>query len=374
MNLPKTNPKNDRVKRDYLIWLKEAKQRSAKTAEQARHAIDRLESYTGFKDFGTFNKDQALAFKRALLAMKGQRSGTAMSISTVHHTLQAVKEFLAWLHGRQEYRNRIKPADIQYLNLTTGEERQAHTTRPRTYATPDQYRAALLAMPNTTEIERRDRAVMALLFLTGMRDAALVSLKIKHISVERNHVFQDPRQVATKFSKPIESFFFPVGDDIAAIVRGWVNELTKDKLFGGEDPLFPKTQNGQDESKNFVAVGLSRDHWTNAQPVRKIFRTAYDRVNLPYFPPHTVRNTLTQLAYKLNLTPEQFKAWSQNMGHDKPLTTLNSYGHVSTERQGEIINGLGKVKSAPAPDDTAAKIAEIHAMLKGQSGSPPAVA
>ena len=260
MTPPKTSPKNDRVKRDYLIWLKEAKQRSTKTAEQARHAIDRLEAYTGYKDFATFNKDQALAFKRHLLDMKGVRSGKTISLSTIHHTLQAVKEFMAWLHGRQEYRNRIKPADIQYLNLTTGEERQAHTTRPRAYATLDQYRAALFAMPAATEIDRRDRAAMALLLLTGMRDAALVTLKIKHISVERSYVFQDPRQVATKFSKPIETFFFPVGDDVAAIVRNWVNELTKVKLFGGEDPLFPKTLNGQDDCRNFVAVGLSRDH------------------------------------------------------------------------------------------------------------------
>jgi hypothetical protein len=52
------------------------------------------------------------------------------------------------------------------------------------------------------------------------------------------------------------------------------------------------------------------------------------------------RSTLTQLAYKLQLSPEQFKAWSQNMGHEKPLTTLNSYGHVSIERQAEIIRDL----------------------------------
>src|ERR1700722_10940898 len=103
MNTPKTNPQNDRVKRDYLIWLKEAKQRSASTVEQARHAIDRLEIYTGFKDFGTFNKEQALAFKRALLGTTAKRSGKPMSIATVHHTLQAIKEFLAWLQGRQEY-------------------------------------------------------------------------------------------------------------------------------------------------------------------------------------------------------------------------------------------------------------------------------
>ena len=75
--MPRTNPKNDRVKREYLVYLKDARQRSATTVDQVRHAIDRLEVYTGFKDFGTFNKEQALGFKRAPVANKGQRSRQA---------------------------------------------------------------------------------------------------------------------------------------------------------------------------------------------------------------------------------------------------------------------------------------------------------
>jgi hypothetical protein len=39
-------------------------------------------------------------------------------------------------------------------------------------------------------------------------------------------------------------------------------------------------------------------------------------------------------------TPEEFKAWSQNLGHDKVLTTFLSYGQVESRRQGEIIRGL----------------------------------
>ena len=85
MTCLKTNPRNDRAKRDYLVWLKEAKQRSPATVEQARHAIDRLETYTGYKDFGTFNKDQAIAFKAALLASNGERTGKLISLATVHH-------------------------------------------------------------------------------------------------------------------------------------------------------------------------------------------------------------------------------------------------------------------------------------------------
>ena len=111
---------------------------------------------------------------------------------------------------------------IAYLNLTTKDERIAHVTTPKSYASLEQYRAALFAMPTTTDVQHRDRALMALLLLTGMRDAAVVSLRIKHISIERGYVFQDPREVNTKFSKPIETFFYPVGEDVAAIVNDWV--------------------------------------------------------------------------------------------------------------------------------------------------------
>jgi len=193
-----------------------------------------------------------------------------------------------------------------------------------------------------------------------------VSLKLRHISVKRRHVSQNPREVKTKFRKTIETFFFPVGEDVATIVAEWVQFLIAEKLYGADDPLFPKTIVRPDAEGSFKAQGLGREHWTNATPVRKIFRAAFERIGLPYFNPHSIRDTLTQLAYKLQLTPEQFKAWSQNMGHDKPLTTLNSYGHVAIERQAEIIGDLAHPRAGAAPDDMANKIAEKVAALISQ--------
>ena len=240
MEPQRNNPKNDRFKREYLIYLKDARQRSIATVEQVRHAIDRFETYIGFKDFGTFNKEQARGFKRALLNSIAKRSGKPLSTATAHHILQALKEFLAWLHCRPGYRRRIDLTHIAYLNLTTKDERIAHVTSPKSYASLEQYRAALFAMPNGTEVERRDQALMALVLLTGMRDTAVVSLKLKHISAERGYVFQDPREVKTKFSKPIETFFFQVGDDAAQIIKDWTLYLTKEKYFGPSDPPIPE--------------------------------------------------------------------------------------------------------------------------------------
>jgi hypothetical protein len=167
----------------------------------------------------------------------------------------------------------------------------------------------------------------------------------------------------TKFSKPIETFFYPVGDDVAQIFKDWTQYLIKEKYFGPIDPVFPKTLVRPDDQCTFVIDGLSREHWADAGPVRAIFKAAYARVELPYFKPHSVRSTLTQHAYTLKLSPEQLKAWSQNMGHDSVLTTIASYGPISVERQQELISGLGKPGLAAAEFST--EIAEkVVALLK----------
>lgn len=76
-------------------------------------------------------------------------------------------------------------------------------------------------------------------------------------------------------------------------------------------------------------------------------------------------NTLVQLGQDVCKSPEQFKAWSQNLGHEKVLTTFLSYGEVACQRQGEIIRGLGSPQQAVQSD--ANEIAE--AVLKRLRGS-----
>jgi len=67
---------------------------------------------------------------------------------------------------------------------------------------------------------------------------------------------------------------------------------------------------------------------------------------LHYFNPHSFRNTLVSLGQQACKTPEQFKAWSQNLGHEKIMTTFMSYGAVACQRQGEIMLGLAEPEEA----------------------------
>lgn len=56
------------------------------------------------------------------------------------------------------------------------------------------------------------------------------------------------------------------------------------------------------------------------------------------------------LGERICRTPEELKAWSQNIGHERVLTTLTSYGKVPAVRQAELIRGMGQAQAAPTID------------------------
>lgn len=222
-------------------------------------------------------------------------------------------------------------------------------------------------MPVETDIEKRNRALIAFALLSGARDNAIASLSIRHIDLAAQAVFQDAREVRTKRRKTFTSCFFPVGDDIEAIVAEWLAHLTTALLFGPDDPLFPKTRVAVGDSGGFEAAGLERQHWSNAQAIRTIFHDAFIAAGLPYFNPHSFRTTLVRLGQKVCNGPEAFKAWSQNLGHEKVDTTFTSYGTVEGDRQAEIFAGM-RFKPAEASDGTpdAATIQKVLAHFAKQ--------
>lgn len=246
-----------------------------------------------------------------------------------------------WLADQPRYASRIKYADAEYFNAPDNLARIATARRFKACPTLAQIRAMLHAMPKETEIKRRDHALVAFTILSGARDRAIISFRLKHIDIERGMIEQDPREVRTKRGKTFTTWFFPIGDDIQQIVIDWVEFLREQKGFGPDNPLFPKTKVMPGRDLEFQAVALDRAPWANANPVRAIFREACALAGLPYFNPHSLRNTLVQLAYELRLDAERFKAWSQNLGHENVLTTFSSYGDVARHRQAEIIRALG---------------------------------
>jgi integrase len=336
------NPGNERIKRAYFTYLAEAKGFSEPTLDGIAKAMNRFETYTKFRDFKVFHIEQAKGFKASLAEQISLRTKDRLSKATLYATLSALKRFFIWLAGQPGYKSRISYSDAEYFNLSAKETRIAKAHRDERVPTLEQIQHVIRTMHAGTEIERRDRALIAFTILTGARDRATASLKLKHIDIDQRRGDQDARQVNTKFSKTFTTWFFPVGDDILQVVVDWINYLRQEKLWGLEDPLFPSTKIVVGDSRHFEASGLDRKHWSSAGPIRKAFKDAFTVAGLPYFNPHSFRKTLVRLGEKLCRTPEQFKAWSQNLGHEKVLTTFSSYGEVATERQRDIIRELAE--------------------------------
>jgi integrase len=306
-----------------------------------------------------------VAFKRKLDGQLNARTGERLSRATVHSTLSALRAFFIWLADQPGYRRKISYSDADYFNLSDKDVRVAKAVREKPAPTLDQIHFVLSRMPGETDIQRRDRALIATAILTGARDAALASLKLRHIDLARRLLVQDAREVNTKFSKTISTWFFPVGGEARAIVEDWVGRLRTHLNWGEADPLFPATLMVVGEDGGFERGGLKRAHWSTAEPMRRIFRQAFEAAGLPYFAPHSFRHTLARHGERVCRTAEEFKAWSQNLGHENVLTTFTSYGAVSSHRQAELILGLCEQPRPEPRQDLEARLARLERAVAG---------
>jgi len=336
----KHHPKNERIKRQYLAYLEEAKRMSVKSTDQVAAAIASFEASTGYKDFAQFHIEQARKFKRDLANAINPKTGKPLAKATVRSRLMHVKAFIHWLACQPGYKSRISYSDAEYFNPSANDTRIATASRERPVPSIEQIRHVILSSPAESDIEKRDRALIAFTLLTGARDDAIASLSIKHVDLRARTVFQDAREVRTKNRKTFTTWFFPVGDDIEAIICFWIQFLTNDLMYGPDDALFPATEIGLDKDGHFAPVGLKCGHWKTANAIRDIFCRRFQAAGLPYFHPHSFRKTLARLGTAMTTTTEEWAAWSQNIGHDDVKTTFQSYAKVPSHRQAEIFNTL----------------------------------
>lgn len=340
--MTKYNTSNELLKKQYEAYLSLNARNSQKTVDSKIADLRKYEEFTGFKGFGTFNEKQALCFKEAYKKTTNTK-GEPIDFGTIFRTLRNVGDFFLWLSSQPGYKRKVNAAHVRAFNLTTKEENIAKRKPFKEAPTVEQIEKVLKSMPTGTPFEKRNQAIIAFTLLTAVRIEALISLKVGHVDEYRLVVRQDPKDVKTKFSKQIVTAFFPVGDMATRIVLDWVKYLKEEQGFMGKDPLFPAMQSEYlEDTDEFKTEALSKRHIVNTNTARVVFKNAFEAAGQPYFNPHSFRNTITQVGERICQTPEEFKVWSQNLGHSSPLTTFTSYGEVPYQRQCNIIRRLGE--------------------------------
>lgn len=341
----KHNAENERIKHQYRGFLQDAKGLSDKSIDQALAAIHAFEMSTKHKPFRLFHIEQARAFTRSIQAENNPKTGKPYAKATLNGTLSALRKFIEWLGGQSEFRKRINYGDAANFGLNEKDQRIARAKRSKRVPTLEEVQSVIRAMSIATDIEIWNRATVSFTFMTGARVEAVVPARLKHIDIEEGLFHQDAKDVRTKRSKTFTTWVFPVGDDIRAIFNDWAAYLNDHLSFGPDDPLFPKTRLVHDVNRRFVPGGLTREPWASGAAIRKIFATAFTDMGLPPAHPHIMRDTLATLGERRCTTPEEFKVWSQNIGHDQVITTLKNCGPIEPNRQAALIRHLAGPKS-----------------------------
>ena len=146
------HPKNERVKKAYFDYYKDADRKADQTIDGIRKAISRFEYSTGFADFSNFDKSHATSFKKYLGQGKAARTGRDLSTATILSSANAVKAFIKWLALQPGYRSRIFLPDIEYSTF------RRRKCAPRSRLSPRSFRRSSKSGRHRLPCRRRARS------------------------------------------------------------------------------------------------------------------------------------------------------------------------------------------------------------------------
>lgn len=323
------NPINERVKYQYRKHLKRVGKKDEKTVMRAVEYLRLFELFTNFSDFSTYNKIQADKYIDHLFDEK-------LSLSFINNSLRDLREFLSWLQRQKGYRSKIDYNDLDYLNITNNQRRASKSTEYKKSYSYEQMIETIRFMPETEMIERRNKAMISLNALCGLRISELRTIKIKNMIFEDEiwFIHANPKDMVVKnstsrFSPPVQ-----LPQDILDNVINWRNELIQKHNFKDKDPLFPKIPRSFNW-QNLLESEIRKEEMRSSSAVRDIFESAFKAAGFEYINPHNFRHTRARFAAKQS--PEYLNATRQALGHKTIDTTLNSYGELSFDEQKKII-------------------------------------
>lgn len=346
--MSKYKAKNEKIKRRYFKWSRDAEGYAPATIESIEKALWDYEAFSSDDDYANFNDKTAQNFKR-WLSEKRLQSGEIISLSTQYDRLRHLKKFFTWLSGQVGYKSKIDPYDSNYLRLDKKLAKIATAPKVEDYPTLEYVKKLCDSIEVKGEIDLRDRALIAFTLLSGMRDKAIITLPLGCFNPDTYEVGQYPAKgVQTKFSKTIISVLFQFDTVLLGYVLEWVKHLKEVKVFGIANPLFPSTKVEQMSVTEYIfeAKGVEPTFWRSTSTMCKIFKDRAENAGLPYYSPHKFRHSATRLATDSCRSAEQIKAVSQNLGHEHVGTTLLTYGRLGHYRVNEVVSGLSFQKTA----------------------------
>ena len=291
-----------KAKTDFLEYLEIEQNRSQKTIQNYDHYLTRLIDFAG--DIKVADIDAELIRKwRLWLNRLGTNTSDELGKATQNYHLIALRSFLKFCAKR----------DIPAL--TADKIELARTQRKQVTFLNEDELVQIFAQPDLSSIAGlRDRAILELLFSSGLRVSELVGLNKDHINLKRREFM-----VRGKGQKDRPIFISPVAAE-------WVEQYLN-KREDTAKPLFVRYSGNKkvDLSGNF--------HRLTARSVQRLVaRYALLAGITKHVSPHTLRHSF---ATDLLMNGADLRSVQALLGHSN-IATTQIYTHITDKQLREV--------------------------------------
>ena len=292
----------DSAVEQFLEYLELEQNRSQKTIQNYNHYLTRLSDFAG--EIKLSDVDEELIRKwRLWLNRLGTNTADEMAKVTQNYHLIALRSFLRFCAKRGW--ETMPPDKIEL----------ARTKRPQvTFLTPEEL-SRLAGQPDTSaQNGLRDRAIIELLFSSGLRISELVNLDRDHINLARREFM-----VRGKGQKDRPVFISP---EAADWIKGYL-----DKRGDNSKPLFIRYSGSKkaDLSGNFQRL-------TARSIQRMVSRFAKLAGITKHVSPHTLRHSF---ATDLLMNGADLRSVQVMLGHSN-IATTQIYTHITDPHLKEV--------------------------------------
>ena len=281
---------------EFLNHLRVERRLSANTLDAYRRDLDKLDEFSGKQPLAALDTGDLQRFLTHL-----HRRGLAFR--SIQRITSAVRGAFAFWQAE----GLIERDPTEGITVA-----RALPGLPR-YLSPDEVER-LLAAPDDSPLGLRDRAMLEMLYATGLRVSELVGLRTTDVVVARD---ERPGYV-TVIGKGDKARIVPYGDVAAATLDVWMAEgrprvLGAGTPKGGSSSLFVTARGGAMTRQRF---------W-------QIVRTRGEQAGIPRrFSPHVLRHSF---ATHLLERGADLRSLQQMLGHAS-ISTTQIYTHVTEER------------------------------------------
>ena len=294
------------------------------------------------------------AFPAYCTSLPGLHGKKVLAAVSQKKMIAAAKRFFLWAKsmGYQGFAQ-IPATWIETLRPA----RNAVSSGEHVYVTVDE--AIILATfpvdPSNLAL-RRDQAAAAMLFLSGARSSAFVSLPIQAVNIQAAYINQWPELgVKTKNRKRATSFLLPI-PELFKVVTAW-DQFVKAQL-DPTSPWYATIENHWGDQKLLVS---SPGEYRN-QLLTKRLRKLFEAAGLPYKSAHKFRHGHAVYGLQHAQTMADYKAVSLNLMHEDIKVTDEIYAPILSDEVQLRINRL--TEHRPAPKEN-----EIETLLRGMSNN-----